>query len=134
MAFINWKDEYSVHVPELDTQHQRLLELMNSLHAAMLMGGKPDALKAVMDDLVAYTRYHFGYEEQMMERAGYQGLEEHKRKHRAMVVQVEGFASDIASGRASVTLKLMTFLSDWLTRHIVETDQRYAGHLTGRAA
>ena len=33
-----------------------------------------------------------------MERAGYQGLEEHRRKHCAMVVQVEGFASDITSG------------------------------------
>lgn len=134
MTFISWKDDYSVRVPEIDTQHRRLLEVINRLHGAMLMGGKPDALQVVMDELVAYTRYHFGYEEQLMERAGYQGVEEHKRKHRAMVTQVEGFAAEITSGKASVSLKLMNFLKDWLTRHIMETDQQYSGCLSGRAA
>ena len=104
------------------------------MHEAMLMGGKPEALQAVLDDLVAYTRHHFSYEEQLMEKAGYQGLEEHKRKHRAMVAQVEGFHAEITSGKATVSLKLMNFLKDWLTRHIMETDQRYSDCLGGRAA
>ena len=134
MAFITWREEYSVRVPEIDTQHRRLLEIINDLHEAMRMGGKPDALKAVIDELVAYTRYHFGYEEKMLERAGYPGLEEHKRKHRAMVVQVEGFVSEITSGKASVSLKLMDFLKAWLTHHIRETDQSYSSHVAGRAA
>ncbi|HEY3440379.1 MAG TPA: bacteriohemerythrin [Paludibaculum sp.] len=134
MAFVNWKEEFSVRVPEIDTQHRRLLDIINKLHEAMRMGGKPDALKAVIDELVSYTRYHFGYEEQMLARAGYRGLEEHQRKHRAMVAQVEGFASEITSGKASVSLKLMSFLKDWLSRHIMETDQQYSGYLAGRAA
>ena len=134
MAFITWKDEYSVRVPEIDTQHRRLLEIINGLHEAMLMGGKPDALKAVIDELVGYTRYHFGYEEQMLERAGYPALEEHKRKHRAMVAQVEGFVGEIASGKASVSLKLMNFLKAWLTHHIRETDQNYSSHMVGSAS
>jgi len=134
MAFVNWKEEFSVRVPEIDTQHRRLLDIINKLHEAMHMGGKPDALKAVSDELVSYTRYHFGYEEQMLARAGYRGLEEHKRKHRAMVAQVEGFAAEITSGKASVSIKLMAFLKDWLSRHIMETDQQYAGYLAGKAA
>jgi len=134
MAFISWKEEYSVRVPEIDTQHRRLLEIINEMHEAMLMGGKPDALKAVLDDLVVYTRHHFRYEEQLMAGAGYQGLAEHQRKHRAMVTQVERFTSEITLGKASVSLKLMTFLKDWLTHHIMETDQRYSGFLAGRVA
>ena len=134
MAFVSWKEEYSVGVPQLDAQHRRLIDIMNSMHGAMLMGGKPDALQAVLDDLVAYTRHHFSYEEQLMEQARYPGLEEHKRKHRAMVAQVEGFTAEITSGKATVSLKLMNFLKDWLTRHIMETDQRYSDCLTGRVA
>lgn len=134
MAFVSWKEEYSVGVPQLDAQHRRLVDIMNSMHEAMLMGGKPEALQAVLDDLVAYTRHHFSYEEQLMEKAGYPGLEEHKRKHRAMVAQVEGFHTEITSGKATVSLKLMSFLKDWLTRHIMETDQRYSDCLGGRAA
>ncbi|MBL0161229.1 MAG: hemerythrin family protein [Bryobacterales bacterium] len=134
MAFVNWKEEFSVRVPEIDMQHRRLLDIINKLHEAMHMGGKPEALKTVSDELVSYTRYHFGYEEQMLARAGYRGLEEHKRKHRAMVAQVEGFAAEITSGKASVSIKLMAFLKDWLSRHIMETDQQYATYLAGRAA
>jgi hemerythrin len=134
MAFVTWKDEYSVRVPEIDTQHHRLLDIINKLHEAMLMGGKPEALKSVTDELVSYTRYHFGYEENLLARAGYAELEEHKRKHRAMVIQVEGFAAEITSGKASVSLKLMSFLKEWLCRHIMETDQRYSDHVVGRAA
>lgn len=134
MAFVNWKDEFSVRVPEIDTQHRRLLDIINKLHDSMRTGGKPDALKGVGDELVSYTRYHFNYEEQMLARAGYRGLEEHKRKHRAMVAQVEGFAAEISSGKASVSMKLMAFLKDWLTRHIMETDQHYASYLENRAA
>jgi hemerythrin len=33
-----------------------------------------------------------------------------------------------------VSLKLMSFLKDWLSRHIMETDQRYSDHVVGRAA
>ena len=134
MAFVNWKEEFSVRVPEIEIQHRRLLDIINKLHEAMHMGGKPEALKRVSDELVSYTRYHFGYEEQMLARAGYRGLEEHKRKHRAMVAQVEGFAAEITSGKASVSIKLMAFLKDWLSRHIMETDQQYATYLAGRAA
>lgn len=134
MPFVSWKEEYSVGVPEIDTQHRRLLDVINKLHEAMHMGGKPAALKAVTDELVAYTRYHFSYEEQMLSRAAYPGLDEHQRKHRSMVAQVERFAAEVTSGQASVSLKLMSFLKDWLTRHIMETDQRYSGHLAGRAA
>ena len=51
-----------------------------------------------------------------------------------MVAQVEGFAAEITSGKASVSIKLMAFLKDWLSRHIMETDQQYSTYLTGRAA
>lgn len=129
MAFIEWQETYSVGLPEIDTQHRRLLSVINQLHDAMKMGGKAAALETVMNELVSYTRYHFAYEERLMEAAGYAGLAEHRRRHSAMVAQVESFQMAISSGHASVSLQLMAFLKSWLTRHILETDMRYAGCL-----
>ena len=134
MAIVYWREEYSVRVPEIDAQHRRLLDMINALHEAMLMGGKAGALKAVMDELVAYTHYHFTFEEQLMARAGYSGLEEHKRKHRAMVSKVGEFAAEISSGQAVVSLKLLNFLKDWLAHHILETDKQYSDALAGHVA
>ena len=129
MAFVEWKPEYSVGILEIDSQHRRLLDIINQMHDAMKMGGKPAAITAVVNELVGYTRYHFAYEERLMEEAGYPQLEEHRRKHRAMVGQVDSFRDAAGSASAAVSLKLMGFLKDWLSRHIMETDQYYARHL-----
>jgi hemerythrin len=131
MAFVDWKPEFSVGVTEIDSQHKRLLDVINQLHAAMKMGGRPAVLEEVVNELVGYTRYHFAYEERLLETAGYRELEEHRRKHRAMVAQVEAFREQASVGQATMPLKLMSFLKDWLSRHIMETDQRYASHVAG---
>jgi hemerythrin len=129
MAFVDWKPEYSVGVLEIDAQHHRLLDIINQMHDAMKMGGKPAAVSAVVNELVGYTRYHFAYEERLLEGAGYPELEAHRTKHRAMVGQVESFRDAANHASAAVSIKLMGFLKDWLSRHIMETDQRYAPHL-----
>ncbi|MBI4889885.1 MAG: bacteriohemerythrin [Acidobacteria bacterium] len=134
MSFIEWRSEFSVGVQEIDTQHRRLLDIINQMHEAMKMGGKAGAVTEVINDLIGYTRYHFAYEEKLLEGTGYPELEEHRRKHRAMVAQVEAFRSQAKTGSAAVSLKLMGFLKDWLTRHILETDKRYSAHLTGYRA
>ncbi|MGQ9919130.1 MAG: bacteriohemerythrin, partial [Bryobacteraceae bacterium] len=88
-------------------------------------------LKRVLNDLMNYTRYHFGYEEKLMERAGYADLSSHKRVHRAMVEQVEKLRKEAESSRTGFSIKLMGFLKNWLTDHIMGTDQKYAPTLKG---
>lgn len=131
MAFVDWRPEYSVGVVEMDAQHRRLLDIINQLHEVIKKGGRPAQLSEVLNELVGYTRYHFAYEERLLEESGYPELETHRQKHRAMVAQVENFRAAANSGTTSVSLKLMSFLKEWLTRHIMETDQRYAGCVAG---
>jgi hemerythrin len=130
MAFLAWQESYSVKVPELDQQHQRLVGMLNRLHDALRGGGDPAVAQKVVEELVLYTQHHFSAEERLMESCGYPELEEHRRKHRAMEAQVHAFRQQIASGGVSAQLKLMTFLRDWLQKHILETDMRYSDHLS----
>jgi hemerythrin len=134
MAFMDWQAAYSVGVLSIDEQHRALLDIINRLHDVMRRGGAADELKGVLGELVTYTRYHFNHEEQMMERCGYPELAGHKSIHSALVSQVEAFQKELAGGRATVSLQLMTFLKDWLSKHILETDMRYRSHMTSRAA
>jgi hemerythrin-like metal-binding protein len=134
MAFMDWQAAYSVGVLSIDEQHRGLLDIINRLHGVMKRGGAVVELQGVLGELVAYTRYHFSHEEQMMERCGYPELAEHKSKHSALVGQVEAFQRELVGGRATVSLQLMTFLKDWLSKHILETDMRYRSHMTSRAA
>ena len=129
MAFVEWKNEFSVGVVEIDQQHRKLLEIINHLNEAMKLGNDSGRLSRVMDELVGYTRFHFAYEEQLMATVGYAETAEHHRRHEAMVARVEQFRGEVANARATFSLKLMDFLKYWLTKHILETDMGYARHI-----
>jgi hemerythrin len=128
VALVQWKAQYSVNNPEIDAQHRRLFELINDLHASMSSGARGETVR-VVEELVAYTRFHFRFEEELMERSGYEGVEAHKQVHRAMVGQVEKFRIEAGRTGASVSVQLMSFLKNWLSKHILETDMRYRGQL-----
>ena len=89
MAFMVWSDSLSVGIDQIDLQHMRLVEILSTLHEAMLRGSHKQDLTRVMADLLSYTRYHFSFEEKLMVVAGYPGLQEHQRKHQGMVAQVD---------------------------------------------
>jgi hemerythrin-like metal-binding protein len=129
MAFVDWKQEYSVGNREIDEQHKRLVGLINQLHDAMKAGGRHEDLMKIMNELVDYTRYHFSHEEKLMQKAGYRDLAAHQRVHRAMVEQVEKLKQEAGTSRAGFSIKLMGFLKNWLTDHILGSDQKYASSL-----
>lgn len=126
MAFVDWKPQYSVGHPEIDEQHKRLVGLINQLHEAMKAGGRPEDLMRIMNELVNYTRYHFAHEEKLMQQAGYSDLAAHQRVHRSMVEQVEKLRQEAGANRAGFSIKLMGFLKNWLTDHILGSDMKYA--------
>lgn len=125
MAFVEWKESYSVGLPEIDQQHRILIDIINRLHDAMRTGSTHAKIVRVVKELLEYTNTHFGFEERMMAAAGYRHVPEHARKHRAMVAQVEAFAEGVRASRASTPLHLMEFLKGWLTNHILSTDMDY---------
>ena len=131
---MDWNESYSVKVPEEDLQHRQLIDIINSLHDCMKSGGSPVKVTSIMNELVSYTRYHFGLEEKMLDSTGYPEIAVHKQIHESMVAQVEKFRGMLADGTSSTPLKLMTFLKDWPTSHILQTDMRYSSHVAARRA
>ncbi len=123
--FITWKDRYSVGVDLFDSQHKRLFTLINDVHEAMAMGSGKERMGSILTELIDYTAKHFNEEEELMKKTGYDGYEAHHEKHTSLVETVVGFKNDFDSGAAEVDLKLMSFLKDWLSKHIMGTDMRY---------
>ncbi len=132
MAFVDWRPAFSVGHMTIDEQHRALLDIVNRMHRVLEGGGQAAELNGVVEELTTYTLHHFAYEEHVMEQCGFPGIEEHKRKHRAMMARVQAFRDEAAKGGAAVPLKLMAFLKDWLTKHILSTDMEYSGFLARR--
>ena len=86
-------------IAEINQQHRQLLNIINNLHEAMRAGGARDKVASVVNELVAYTRFHFNHEERMLESTGYPAFADHKKVHQSMVKQVESSAIRLPTAR-----------------------------------
>lgn len=125
MELISWKENYSVNNSVIDLQHKRLISYINQLHDAMRQAKGKEVLQKTLNDLIFYTKEHFRSEEGLMEKAGYPQLEQHKIEHKKLTDQVIELQKKYASGKTNLSIDVMIFLKNWLTLHILETDQKY---------
>ena len=127
-----WKDEYSIHNPEVDAQHMKLVSLLNSLHEGMMSGKSNQQLDRLLSDLVRYTVEHFASEERLMQQHNYPGYKMHRLIHENLTRQVGEFQAKFRSGRVSLSIELLQFLKTWLRHHIQGSDQEFGRFLTSK--
>lgn len=132
MALLNWSDNYSVGVKEIDSQHKKLVELINNLHDGMKQGKGKEILGTVLNELASYTVYHFGFEEKLFDKYGYPETIVHKRQHADLVAQVKKLVESYNNGGSVLSMDLMNFLKDWLTQHIAGSDKKYTAFLNSK--
>ena len=125
MALIQWSSGLSVQVNELDEQHKKLIALINSLQEAMRAGKGKDLVGKILNELVQYTVIHFSNEEKYFARFDYSETAPHMDEHKKFVQEVSAFKKEFDEGQIGLSIKLMSFLSDWLKNHIMGSDKKY---------
>lgn len=126
---MSWKDAWSVGVPSLDEQHKNLISLVNKLNDAMKSGRGKDVLGDILAKLVNYTKTHFAAEEQLMRMHSYPDLASHQVEHQKLTATALNLQKEFAAGTVSLSVEVMQFLSDWLEKHILGSDKKYAPFL-----
>ena len=116
----------------MDAQHKALFGMLNELHDAMLAGSGQEMTRFLLKRLVDYTRDHFAAEEKTMSVAGYPGLEKHRAEHQSLTRRVQEYAVRLENGEAAINLHLLTFLREWLSKHIQQTDKNYGPWVSGK--
>ena len=125
MELIQWSEKYSVSNFLIDSQHKRLVSMINQLHESMRDGKGKETLQKILDDLVKYTKEHFLTEETMMKKANYPGYATHKAEHDKLTEKAVDLQKSYAEGKSPLTMDVLNFLKNWLTNHIEGTDKKY---------
>lgn len=128
MSEISWSDGMSVGVELLDSDHQVLMNLINSL--AGIAGGahtprNADHMKKALETLVRYTKSHFGREEQVMEACGFPALASHHDEHLRFIDDVNEMAERVAANDLGAVGELVEYLQNWWHHHILIQDKAY---------
>ena len=124
MAFIEWSEKLSVSVTEFDTEHKKLIVMINSLHDAMKSGKGKEALTKILDELTEYVLKHFANEEKLMTKYQYPEYKQHKAAHDEFVKTVVELRKKHDQQLLQAGQLLKT-LQDWLVTHINMVDKRY---------
>lgn len=131
-ALFRWSDAFRVGVEEIDRQHRKLIDLVNELHREMSQRRGSEALGRIVQGLVNYIETHFAYEEKLMTEHGYPEAQAHRAAHQKLAEQVREFQRRLEAGDTNMLTALLTFLSEWLTKHIQGADRAFAPFLNGK--
>ena len=129
MAFFTWQSKFDFDIESIDTDHKKLVSLIDDLYTAMSQGQAKAIIQGVVKELIDYTRVHFRREEFYMKSTGYSDYENHKKAHDTFVDQVRLYQQKLDQGKDNISIDVLTFLREWLSEHILNTDKKYIPHL-----
>ncbi len=111
--------------PEVDRQHQELIEMVNSLETAVKEGRGKEEVAKTLDFLGDYVQKHFSMEEGIMAKRRCPAAQENIDAHRKLVeAYVQWRQKYEAQGAAlSMVMELRDILAKWLKGHICKVDR-----------
>ena len=116
----------------IDAQHRQRVDYLNQRYDAMQAGKGKDALEKIFRGLGAYMQSHFATEESLMKLYRFPDYEGHKAIHAKMAAHVDKLEKDFVAGKIHRPLQIVNFRKDWLAKHIMDTDQKYAPFLKAK--
>jgi len=128
---IAWSDDYKLGNEQVDTQHQRLFELVSDLVSSCLEGQSAEKLRETIGFLIDYTIRHFNDEEALQLKFDYPDFGRHKQLHEDFKKQVGELVQSFR--RSGCTEELVSNVNKvvirWLVNHIQQEDKKIGDHI-----
>ncbi len=127
-----WREEFSVKIPSLDNQHKELFNLTRKLANSIRIGAKDETPSLILNELLKYAEFHFKYEEDFFHKYDYVDTAKHIKSHRQFQNKINGFKYISERANPHLSLRIVSFLYNWLTSHILKEDMAYSLFLEQR--
>ncbi len=129
MALITWGPKLEIGIGIIDSQHRRLVNLINQLHEAIQEGRGSEVVGETLKGLIDYTHTHFRTEEELLKEHNYEDYALHCREHRIFTDQIEIYRDRLDAGSLRLSDEVMGYMRGWLLTHIGSSDRAYRSTL-----
>jgi len=119
-------------IKTVDLQHQKFFYLLNEIKMYTLTGEDNTTILEIIDQLKAYTQYHFETENRIMTRIGFPDIDEHLKQHDLFINKIEEFRITYTYKSETLSLQMLSFLQKWFLVHIPEYDNQYVEYIKER--
>ena len=129
MAQIEWTPAFSIGNAAIDQEHELLIGQINRLYNQLSLPMDSMAIEAMLSDIQADISAHFALEELLMQEAGFEEFEIHKKDHERLLDQIQDmifhFTEDPVQGKELLANRM----SDWFSHHFKGFDARLHNQL-----
>jgi hemerythrin len=131
---IEWTEDLSTSVVEIDNQHKEIFKKMDELHLAYRLGKGRTEIEGMIKFLEAYVLEHFEIEEKYMTKYKFPDYQLHKSEHVSFIKTVVKLKNQLEKEGPSLPLVLRTNfdIAEWLKNHIRKVDMLLGDFLKTR--
>lgn len=125
MEEIVWTDEFNIGIPEIDSQHRQIIDILNRLLREPDAQTTSETVSDTLHDMTRYAQEHFSTEEEILAYSNFPDLAAHKEQHFAYRKKTVDLCKDTMLGFQAVPKDLLQYLRDWWSDHILVEDMKY---------
>ena len=125
MTLLEWRENFSIGIAEVDHEHRELIGLINSLHAALGDERAGEQVEAFLGEIFADIAAHFALEERVMRERRYGALAGHKADHERLLDQLRDMMDAQAEGAELDDARFGGQLAEWFSGHFRTHDARF---------
>jgi hemerythrin-like metal-binding protein len=129
---MQWQDEYSIGIKEIDSQHQELVRLFLQITESVAAELDWSEIHLRILQLGRFAEFHFKFEDALMRVFAYPESVEHAVFHEQFFAKLKVIEESAIVDE--VRHDMVKLLLDWLSGHILVADKAYAKFILGGAA
>ena len=134
-TFFQWRQEWALHLKQIDEQHRMLVEAVNKLAPLYLrVITKPEGnsasrvkLTGLLNLLYGDLEQHFRDEEKLMLESVYPHHKSHAHAHVMLLAELKNYCNRITSRDEELDMATLYSLKTWFITHMLD-DKEFASH------
>jgi len=111
--------------PVMDEQHLMLVHMIRELSDRMQAGEQRLGVLDALQGMLAYAATHFEDEEELMEDAGWEGLDRHEGLHAEFMWKAGELEAQVKDDYDKASREALEYLLNWLVGHIMVEDRAF---------
>ena len=131
MSDIHWSKKYEIGHKRIDFEHQIFVDLISKIDDAVHSNKDSVYLQGLLNELQAYTKFHFISEENIMYLINYPHYERHKNLHYELLNEYNQLSLEV-SLEAQKIEDFIRFLKEWFVNHTLHEDKKIADFIKGQ--
>lgn len=122
---IEWGAFFESGNPIIDIEHSSLIRLVNEIIYNCTFKRDKETLKTLFNELIFDSKVHFKSEEEILEKAGYEFLKEHKQIHMELMEKVLKLRQEFQDGIITDIDLAKYLIQDFVIGHIIKDDFKF---------